>query len=103
MVMTSTQGSVAQQIQKVSTFERERNIGALKSLVRCTHFLVRHLIVHSANFTDFVDLVVSCGVRELQTFIETASKDAVYTSIGTVVEFIQAFVTWTEETLLKSY
>ena len=99
--MTSTQGSVAQQIQKVSTLEREKHRAALKSLVRCTHFLVRHHIAHSTNFTDLVDLVVSCGARELQTFIETASKNAVFTSRGAVVEFIQALGTWTEESLLK--
>ena len=101
MVMTSTQGSVAQQIQKVCTLEREKHRTSLKSLVRCTHFLVRHHIAHSTNFIDLVELVVSCGARELQTFIETASKNAVYTSRGAVVEFIQALGTWTEESLLK--
>ena len=101
MVMTSTQGSVAQQIQKVCTLEREKHRASLKSLVRWTHFLVRHHIAHSTNFIDLVELVVSCGARELQTFIETASKNAVYTSRGAVVEFIQALGTWTEESLLK--
>ena len=33
MVITSTQGSVAQQIQKVSTLEREKDRAAIKSLV----------------------------------------------------------------------
>ena len=66
-----------------------------------THFLVRHHIAHSTNFTNLVDLVVSCGARELQTFIETVSKNTVYTSRGAVVEFTQALGTWTEESLLK--
>ena len=50
--------------------EREKNRAAMKSLVRCTHLLTRHHIAHSTNFTKLVDLVVSCGARELQVFVE---------------------------------
>ena len=50
--------------------EREKNRAAMKSLVRCTHLLTRHHIAHSTNFTQLVDLVVSCGARELQVFVE---------------------------------
>ena len=35
-------------------------------------------IAHSTNSTQSVDLVVSCGARELQVFVETASRNAVY-------------------------
>ena len=59
--------------------EREKNRAAMKPLVRCTHFLTQHHIAHSTNFTQLVDLVVSCGARELQVFIENASKNGVHT------------------------
>ena len=101
MVMTSTQGSVAY-IQKISTLERAKHRATLKSLVSYTHFLVRYHIAHSTNFIDLVELVVSCGARQLQTFIESASKNAVYTSLGAVVKFIQALGTWTKESLLSA-
>ena len=80
--------------------ERE-NRAAMKSLVHCTHFLTLHHIAHSTNFTQVVDLVVSCGTRELQVFIENASKNAVYTSRGAVVDFIETLGTWVKESILK--
>ena len=67
--------------------EREKNRAAMESLVRCIHFLTRHHIAHSTNFTQLADLVVSCGARELQGSVENASRNAVYTSQGAVVDF----------------
>ena len=65
--------------------EREWNRAAMKSLLRCTRLLTRHHIAHSTNLTQLVDLVVSCGARELYVFVENASRNAVYTSQGAVV------------------
>ena len=53
------------------------------------------------NFTQLVDLVVSCGARELQIFVENTSRNAVYTSQGAVVDFIEALRTWVKELFLK--
>ena len=52
LLVISKQGLVVQQLQKVSMQEREQNRAAMKSLVRCTHFLTRHRIAHSTNFTQ---------------------------------------------------
>ena len=101
MVVLSKQGSVVQQLQRVGMQEREKNWAAMKYLVCCTHFLTQHHIVHSTNFTQLVDLVVSCGTRELQVFVENASRNVVYTSRGAVVDFIEALGTWVEESILK--
>ena len=49
------------------------------------------------QFHQLVDLVVSCGVRELQVFVENASRNAVYTSQGAEVDFIEALGTWVKE------
>ena len=62
--------------------EREKNRAAMKSLVRCTHFLARHHIVHSTNFTQLVDLVMPCGAGELQIFVENASRLQVHGNSG---------------------
>ena len=51
-------------------------------------------ILLSTNFTQLVDLVVSCGARELQVFVENASRNAVNTSRGAVFGFIKALGTW---------
>ena len=101
LLLASQHGSVMQQLQRVGVEQRERNRAAMKSLVRCTHFLTRHHIAHSTNFTQLVDLVVSCGTRELEVFLERASRNAVYTSLGTVVDFIEALGTRVEESILK--
>ena len=77
--------------------EREKNRAAMKSLVHSTHFLTWHHIAHSNNFTQSIDLVVSCGARELQVFVENAPSNAVYTSQGAVVDFIEVPGTWFED------
>ena len=59
----------------------------MKSLVSCTHFLPHHNIDHSTNFTELVDLVASCGVREMQVFIENAARNAVYTGVFDFIEY----------------
>ena len=70
----------------------------MKSLVRCTHFLTWYQIfAHSINFTQLVDFVMFCGARELQFFIENTSRNAVYTSRGGKVDFIETLGTWVEE------
>lgn len=44
MAGTLREGSVIQQFQRVEKQERMKNRAAVKSLLRCTHFLVRHTL-----------------------------------------------------------
>ena len=83
LLLTSTKGSVMHQLQTVGRAQREKNRVAMKSLVHCAHFLTRHHIAHSTNFTNLVDLVVSCGARELQVFFRHCLKKcSIYISWG---------------------
>ena len=93
---------IVQQLQKVGMQERMRNSAAVKSLIRCTHFLARQHIAHTTNFSTLVDLVVSCGGEDLKYFMEKTGKNATFTSHIAVVEFVEALGTWVEEDLLKS-
>ena len=95
------EGSIIQQLQKVDRQERIRNRAAIKSLIRCTHFLTRQHIPHTTNFDKLVDLVVACGGDDLKCFLENAGRNAIYTSHIAVVEFVEALGTWVEESLLK--
>ena len=52
----------------------------------CTH----------TNFEKLVSLVVTCGGEDVKTFLETAGKNAMYTSRIAVTEFIEALGTWVE-------
>ena len=61
--------SVLQQLQRFGALEREKNRAAIKSLVRSTHFLTHRHIAHSTNFTQLIDLVLSCRARESQNFL----------------------------------
>ena len=98
----ATQGrSIVQQLQKVGTQERMRNRAAIKSLIRCTHFLARQHIAHTINFSKLVDFVVSCGGEDLKYFMEKTGRNAMYTSHVAVVEFVQALGTWVEESILQ--
>ena len=72
--------------------ERMRNRAAVKSLIRCTHFLARQHIAHITYFSKLVDLVVSCGGEDLKYFMKTG-KNATYASHIAVVEFVKALGT----------
>ncbi|XP_065892412.1 zinc finger MYM-type protein 1-like [Dysidea avara] len=101
LLITSNEGSIAHQMQRIGMVDREKNRNAMKALIRCTHFLTRHHIAHTTNFSELVDLVVSCGSRELQVFLDNATKNAVYTSHRAVADFIEALAKWVEESTLK--
>ena len=94
---TRRERSIIQQLQRAESLERMKNRAAIKSLIRCTHFLARNHIAHTTNF---VDLVVSCGSQTLKYFLEKAGKNATYTSRVVVVEFIEAIGIWVEEVIL---
>jgi len=49
----------------------------------------------------FVDLVVSCGAKNLKYFLEKAEKNATYTSKDAVIDFVETIGQWIEESLLK--
>ena len=87
-------------MQEVGERDRLNNRAAIKALLRCTHFLARHHIAHTTNFSELVDLVVSCG-EDLRLFIERAGRNATYTSKNAVIDFIEAIGQWVEESLLK--
>lgn len=53
------------------------------------------------NFNELVDLIVSCGAEDLRRFLDSAGRNATYTSKVAVVEFVEALGVWTEESLLK--
>ena len=78
-----------------------QNRKAIKALIRCTHFLAHQHIAHTTNLDKLVELVVSCGGETFQTFLDRAGGNATYTSKMAVVEFVNAFGTWVEESLLK--
>lgn len=94
-------GSIAQRLQQVQESERLKNRAAIKSLLRCTHFLAHQHIAHTTNFSELVDLVVSCGGEDLRHFLEKAGKNATYTSKDAVVDFVETIGLWVEECLLK--
>ena len=44
---------------------------------------------------------MACGGEDLKPFLESAGKNAIYTSRLAVTEFIEALGTWVEKSLLK--
>ena len=74
-------GSVFQQLLRANKEERLKNRAAVKSLIRCTHFLVRNHMAHTTNFEKLVDLVVSCGGDTLAYFMANAAKEMLYTHL----------------------
>ena len=101
LAKAAREGTIMQQLQQIIDEEKIKNRAAIKALTRCTHFLAQQHIAHSTNFEKLISLVVACGGEDLKTFLETAGKNAMYTSRIAVPEFIEALGTWVEETLLK--
>ena len=94
------EGSVLQQMHRLEECERLKNRLAIKSLLRCTHFLAHNHIAHTTNIGDLVDLVVTCGGEDLKQFVDKAGKNAHYTSKDAIVDFVEALGTWIDESLL---
>ena len=94
-------GSVIQQLQNVAEQKQMMNRAAVKSFLRCAHFLARQHILHTTNFEKLVELVVFCGGADLKSFLDRTGGNAMYTSHIAVVEFMEALGTWVEEFLLK--
>ncbi len=94
-------GSVVQQLQNTADQDRIRNRLAIKSFIRCAHFLARQHIPHITHFEKLIDLVVQCGGQNLSNFLDKTGRNAVYTSHVAVVEFIEAIETWVQEALLE--
>ena len=95
------EGSIISQLQNVGEQQRFQNRKAIKALIRYTHFLAHQHIAHTTNFGKLVELVVSCDRETLQTFLDRAGGNAMYTSKMAAVEFVNALGTWVEESLLK--
>ena len=78
-----------------------KNRAAIKAHLRCTHFLAQNHIAHTTNFDKLIELVVCYGGDDLNRFIESAGRNATYTSQDAVIEFVEAIGQWVEESLLK--
>ena len=87
-------------MHRLEECERLKNRLAIKSLLRCTHFLARNHIAHTTNSGDLVHLLVTCGGEDLKQFVDKAGKNAHYTSKDAVVDFVEALGTWVDESLL---
>ena len=59
------EGTIMQQLQKITDEEKMENRAAVKVFIRCTHFLACQHIAHSTNFEKLVRLVVACGGDDL--------------------------------------
>ena len=95
------EGTIMQQLQQITDEEKMKNRAAVKALICYSHFIAHQYIAHSTHFEKLVSLIMACGGEDLKTFLESAGKNAMYTSQIAVTEFIEALGTWAEESLLK--
>ncbi len=87
-LVVSMKGTIVQQLQSIGDSERKKNRRAIKALIRCTHYLCKLHLPHTTNFSKLVDLIVSCGGKDLDDFITNAAKNAQYTSTDAVTGFV---------------
>ena len=96
-LLVSTKGTIVHQLQHIGDSERSKNRRAIKALLRCTHYLCKQHIPHTTNFSKLVDLIVSCGGKDLEDFVSKAAKNASYTSTDAVTGFVEAIGVWVNE------
>ena len=97
------QGTVVAMVQSVSQKERAKNRNVMKKLLRCTYFLAKNRVAHTTNFSDLVQLVISCGASDLQRFLhDKVSNNAKYTSTTAVTDFMRTIAQWVERGLIQS-
>ena len=72
------EGSIISQLQNVGEQQRLQNRKVIKALIRCTHFLAHQHIAYTTNFDKLVELV-SCVGETLQTFLDRAEGNPMYT------------------------
>ena len=54
-------------------------------------------IPHTTNFSKLIDLIVSCGGKDLEEFVRKAAKNASYASTDAVTDFVEAIGAWVDE------
>ena len=89
--------TVVHQLQRFGDSERSKNRKAIKALLGCTHYLCKQHIPHITNFSKLIDLIVSCGGKDLEEFVRKAAKNASYTSTDAVTDFVEAIGVWVDE------
>ena len=89
--------TVVHQLQSFGDSERSKNRKAIKALLGCTHYLCKQHIPHTTNFSKLIDLIVSCGGKDLEEFVRKAAKNASYTSTDAVTDFVEAIGVWVDE------
>ena len=89
--------TVVHQLQCFGDSERSKNRKAIKALLGCTHYLCKQHIPHITIFSKLIDLIVSCGGKDLEEFVRKAAKNASYTSTDAVTDFVEAIGVWVDE------
>ena len=89
--------TVVHQLQRFGDSKRSKNRKAIKALLGCTHYLCKQHIPHTTNFSKLIDLIVSCGGKDLEEFVRKAAKNASYTSTDAVTDFVEAIEVWVDE------
>ena len=89
------------QLSHTGELAQAKNRNAIKSLLRCTHFLCKHHILHTTNFDKLINFIVSCDGKDLDEFIRQAARNACYTSSDTVTDFLEAIGVWVDELLVN--
>ena len=69
--------TVVHQLQRFGDSERSKNRKAIKALLGCTHYLCKQHIPHTTNFSKLIDLIVSCGGKDLEEFVRKAAKKCI--------------------------
>ena len=73
-LIVSRRETVVHQLQRFGDSERSKNWKAIQALLGCTHYLCKQHIPHTTNFSKLIDLIVSCGGKDFEEFVNKAAR-----------------------------
>ena len=82
---------------RVGKHERSKNRNAIKSFLCCTHSLCKQHIPHTTNFHKLINLVTTCGGKDLEEFAHRAVKNVSHTSSDAIIVFVETNGVWVDE------
>ena len=103
---SQAEGSVILQLkqgkERYDEQTKQQSCILIKKLLRIVYFLCRQKIAHFSNFDEVVQLVVENGDDEVRKHLDTAPRNANYSSNVAISEYLDAISLWVQQGILKS-
>ena len=103
---SQAEGSVILQLkqgkERCDEQTKQQNRILIKKLLRIMYFLCKQKIAHVPNFDEVVQLMVENGDDEVRKHLDTAPRNANYSTHVAISEYLDAISLWVQQGILRS-